>query len=274
MKYLLVILFTVSSLATSAQVFETMMRDTTYLKTINSIRTSELKDSVPDGMWFVYERPSGRFEKLPKEQRIISTGQILNSKKVGVWKEFRPPVKDSTWQLITYENGVRHGLCQNYEKGKLQESYFCYKGKTNGIATSFHFSGTIRSVEKYDFGELREWTKYFSDGTVEASGLGGYCKRQGVLVVNYPSGQVKERCVFHDGELLLLQNWYENGQIKRIGYGGTSDYDAGNRVVTFGNCNPPSIRKGIWRIYDQQGKLTTGEYDLRGKLVKTIDVKE
>ncbi len=157
---LILILF---SIKTQSQVVHQIYRDDTCFREMKSDVTFEkfyyfnLKDSLPDGIWIVYD--VDRRDSLVKHKKIISSVLYENHKKEGLLEMYSySPYKKKEkvlYYVCNYKNGLKHGAEEQYLI--IEDTIFKYlryhgeyfKGKKDGCFIRIEKDGYLEEQSQY-----------------------------------------------------------------------------------------------------------------------------
>lgn len=232
---------------------------------------------------------------------LFATGFIITScATVKVEKEFWDnKVLKSEY---TYINKVRQGIQKNYDdSGKLKHEYYCKNGLMDGISISYYPNSNIehitsfrngklngKAISFYESGELMKIKEYKNDTSI------------GNEVFYYKSGHLKYACkncsVKCMGEMDSLQTTIEKSDydyFESVWCGEFSAYSEKGNLIAQGNYYPGyhiiktrgndgvytsviPIRNGVWKFYNERGKLEEEHtYDMGILITKSvIDISE
>jgi antitoxin component YwqK of YwqJK toxin-antitoxin module len=119
---------------------------------------------------------------------------FINGMKEGIekiyYQDFRPA---RLWREETYKNGVRDGMCKEYNAGGIlyRESFFI-NGKQEGIEKIYYPDGKKLSAERH-----------FKNG-----------KREGAEKWYFGNGKVKVELIYNDGNMEVGRDYYSSGRLK------------------------------------------------------------
>ncbi len=187
----------------------------------------EIKDSVKSGV-------VRRFRSYTNNPYfLIETGFYENEKQTGVW-HFRDTVLKTTL-LRTYKNGERNGLEVRYfMNGQIKDSVDYLDDRENGNYRAYSEKGILTKDCNYKGGRLIGYFKeYFPNGKLKVQGQ--YTQAKGYIKVHMIS----------------------------IGRGNSK---RNSRIVNRLIDNKP-LKQGVWKFYNDQGKLLKTEKYLNDKKI-------
>jgi antitoxin component YwqK of YwqJK toxin-antitoxin module len=166
-------------------------------------------------------------DKLEGEYKIWFSNDSLfihcfyrNGIRDRFWRVFQ---QDGTLRLDKHlQGGVLHGVYNRYDRnGKLLEFRLCNLGlNVTSTEYAYYSTGKCRTESsfwydpedgaKYQHGEIKA---FFEDGQLSYSN--GYAKGviHGVWIRHYPNGNLKYKATYHQGKLLLWEDFDEDGNL-------------------------------------------------------------
>ncbi len=214
---------------------------------VSSISYVDGKRNGPFTMWVTERQTLSKFgvgRQTGSRQLMKNKGSYLNDRLGGEFKawypndtlsihcHFRNGAKDRFWRFqqnngqLTLEehylNGVLHGVRNSYsDKGELLE-FILYEEGRKIVSTNYEWypNGNPKREEgawydrengaKYPDGPIKE---YFEDG--QLSFVNTYDKGviHGVWKGFYPNGKLKYKATYHQGKLLLWEDFDEAGNL-------------------------------------------------------------
>ena len=223
------------------------------------------------GRWYAYH-PNGR---VFKEMNYNANGKF-EGRYVEYFDNGALSVEGG------YQNGTIVGPVKLYHYcGQVREVRPYEKGDINGEVVFYYPSGKLQRRANYR-GDKLEGTSasFYPDGTAEATFTYAEDQRHGPFEVFYPGKKTERKGSYEKGELHGdYQDFFSNGQVANTGR-----YDHAKPVgrwQTFYESGKPSEEKnfdpttkelhGVFKDYDQQGRLTSElEYN-QGRVVRFTD---
>lgn len=182
------------------------------------------------------------------------------------------------------------------EDAEHPQGYFYYKGNAfTGVAIERYANHSVKRIARYQHGSLegpyQEWYENGASKLEEERHLG---KRNGVRALWYSNGQKQSLIKYYmDLPYDTSLAWYENGQLKSVQYQSMGDtivqwyrtffengqmrahvgldkgyfYHPNGRMKTCGKIVQHQ-RHGVWRVYDEKGKLIRKEKWVMGKMIQ------
>ncbi|MGC4104054.1 toxin-antitoxin system YwqK family antitoxin [Ferruginibacter sp.] len=187
----------------------------------------EIKDSIKSGI-------IRRFRSYGSNPYfLVETGFYENEKEAGVW-HFKDTVLKTTL-LRTYKNGEQNGLEVSYfMNGKVKDSVNYFNDRENGNYKAYSEQGILIKDCNYKGGRLIDYFKeYFTNGQLRIEGQ--YTQAKGYIKVR------------------LISIGRGNGKMN-------------SRIVDRLIDNKP-LKQGVWKYYNEQGKLVKTEKYLNGKRI-------
>ncbi|HNW70610.1 MAG TPA: hypothetical protein PKI01_09425 [Bacteroidales bacterium] len=174
---------------------------------------------------------------------------------VGQVKDFYPDGKLK--HKGYYDGGQLISMFDNYFENGNVERHFQAKSDTRGVIEEYYPNGKIKSKGEYINGEMLKWEDYYEDGHYE-------------FAEEYDKGieyHLYTRIYYEDGSPKILfelidkkqriytyKEYYSNGNIK----------EDGTKIQNI--TNGDYKQDGIWKYYDESGKLILEEEYIRGML--------
>jgi hypothetical protein len=253
MKPILVSVLIFISISISAQRHIVYIDDTLYVHKLDPHHYS-LKDSLPDGMWFLHNLVRNDSAKADRNTLIMSGG-YLNYLKHGTHQYYKYIEKRDEIIIVEKEEflrGRRNGIAF-YSEGDIYGSYennlphglwiiqykhsFWECGPKNGIARSRFvrffsipwpnfFSCRINRriltrkgtehVVSYDHGVVQQWSSMSRfDGRVYNIGFGNLLEGKCHVIVFHKSGLIYQEFFFNDGCLTDYKEYDKNGNVAK-----------------------------------------------------------
>jgi antitoxin component YwqK of YwqJK toxin-antitoxin module len=145
----------------------------------------------------------------------------------------------------------------NYYNNGIIERYFQAKSEIRGSIEEFYPNGNKKSAGEYINGEMLKWEDYFENGQVEfAEEYNQSIEYHLYTHIFYDNGSPKILFELIDKKkrLYSYKEFYDNGKVQ----------EEGNKIQS--KTNKDYQQDGIWRTYDESGKLILEEEYIKGML--------
>ena len=177
-------------LTVNAQEHKILYVDKVCTETKDNYYSFELKDTLPDGEWFVYN--------LKKKYGINYKDEYYKNSKYWGAVRMKGTYKNSVknGEFIYYNNANPEGIYQieNYKNGKLDGKYIGWhssnikevdgnyiNGKKEGEWTYWNKEGNKEKTEYYKYDILQQWVTFYKDGQKKAEGFGNTGNTEGII---------------------------------------------------------------------------------------------
>jgi antitoxin component YwqK of YwqJK toxin-antitoxin module len=99
-----------------------------------------------------------------KKKKIIGEGQYHKGKREGLFKIYYK--NGRIYEIALFSQGLPLQVIRFYSNGRKYEEYFLLNNKFHGFHKTYRRSGKLLYLEKYDGGELIEYTSYKRNGNI------------------------------------------------------------------------------------------------------------
>ena len=137
-----------------------------------------------------------------KDDQKVEEGKYIDSKKIGVWKEYYP--NNTIKSKITYENNRPNGYAILYHaNGKINEEGLWKNNRWIGDYKFYYENGQVQQAFKFNTNGKREGVQqYFHEnGQVMIEGNWAEGQESGVVKEYYENGDIKSEKNFNDGNI-------------------------------------------------------------------------
>ncbi|GIV28866.1 MAG: hypothetical protein KatS3mg035_2219 [Bacteroidia bacterium] len=229
------------------------------LSTFSQKNFDTVKTHLCDSMIYIQV-----FFRHPEQKREILFHEYFLKKDNRQWIKHGPEIKYNQQGIITsvlhYQNGKPIGIgSYNYDLEKYttindNDSSVCL----HGIYKSYYPNGQLMCIGMYNKGmKTGEWKEYFSNGQLKSVG-----EYEDSILILFPDYDVRRIFIanrkFQKIDSIPLIESSEDSLLRSFHL---------NRSNVFYPYNL-YFKTGIWRYYDEKGKLIKEEYYEKGKLIR------
>ncbi|MCF8298679.1 MAG: hypothetical protein K9J13_14115 [Saprospiraceae bacterium] len=156
-----------------------------------------------------------------------------------------------------YENG-RLVYYKNYYENGQEERSFKAKGTMKHSLELYYKTGQLKSKVEYFKGDALIWQDFYPNGQMEF--YEEYDKSFEFYILQkffYDNGQLTSilELVDKKSKKYISKEYFRNGQIKEEG------------IRYFSIAMADYLKEGIWKIYNEQGKLIAEEDYVKGRII-------
>ena len=206
--------------------------DTIYFKKRNCENGFyyNLKDSLPDGLWLLYD--VNKKDSSSKDKEILIKGKYKKNLKEGTFEinfytyTDKKKIKQLNYQHIcTYFSGKKNGVEEEFhifpgfQSLISHEEY--YNGKKNGMFLSFANNGRISDIYYYNNDSLKEWNEY-DDITTNI--------RKYINIIILSANELKYSKYFYEDKIFKMELIIKEGILKKYFV-----YDNNGNIIATGD---------------------------------------
>ncbi|MBA3647601.1 MAG: toxin-antitoxin system YwqK family antitoxin [Chitinophagales bacterium] len=211
--------------------------------------------------------------------KIARSGDLLNGKKEGIWREYYE--NGFLSRVLLYHEDVLNGITLMFQtSGMLMREADFSRGKLNGILHEYT-DNYLSLEENYINGVLNGWRRVYKNSVIAEEGGWKMGKRDSINRWYYEDGKESVEYNYTNGMIEgASKSFFESGQLKAEGTF-RNNYEEGlwKEYLESGKENSEGLYKagkknGKWKIFNEDGRLQKMIEYLDGKVVKETAVKK